>query len=120
MAGLVLDIVVMFIFKSFVRAMRFLRSLRWNHSTATVLNLTVIDPDMGCPSVRVQYQLVSNGSSQQGVDELPFFLRGSAKRYVEEFPKSRDVVVRVNPGNHREMLFVPYDQHRASAAAVVR
>lgn len=119
MGGFVLDIVLMFIFKSVVRAIRFLKSLRWNRSAATVLDLTVIDPDMGCPSVRVHYQIVSSGGSQQGADEMPFFLRGSAKSYVRNFSKNQPAVVRVNPGNPNEMLFAPSDQHRSSAAAIV-
>jgi len=119
MGGLVLDIVVMFIFKSFVRAMRFLKSLRWNRSIATVLDSTLVDPDMGCPSVRVHYQIASNGNTQQGVDEVPFFLRGSAKSYVRSFSRSQAVVVRVNPENPHEMLFALSDQHRSSSAAAV-
>ncbi|HEY6846759.1 MAG TPA: hypothetical protein VI320_11140 [Terracidiphilus sp.] len=119
MGGLVLDIVVMFIFKSSVRAIRFLKSLRWNRSIATVLDSTLVDPDMGCPSVKVHYQIASHGDTQQGVDEVPFFLRGSAKSYVRNFSRNQTVVVRVNPGNPDEMLFAPSDQRRSSAAATV-
>lgn len=120
MGGFVLDIALMFILKSMVRAMRFLKSLRWDRSAATVLDLTVIDPDMGCPSVRVHYQIVANQGSQQGADDVPFFLRGSAKNYAQNFSENRVIVVRVNPGNPKEMLFAPSDQHRSSAAAIAR
>jgi hypothetical protein len=120
MGGFVLDIAVMFIFKSLVRAMRFLRSLRWERTKATVVDLTVLDPDMGCPSVKIRYQVLSNGVSHQGVDELPFFLRRSAKSYARDFPHNQTVVVRINSGNPREMLFAPSDQYRSSATAIVR
>jgi len=119
MGGLVLDIVVMFIFKSFVRAMRLLKSLRWNRTKATVLDSTLVDPDMGCPGVRVHYQIASHGDIHQGVDELPFFLRGSAKSYVQRLSRSQAVVVRVNPANPKDMLFAPSDQPHSSIVATV-
>ncbi len=112
MGGFVLDIALMFLFKSVLRAIRFLKSLRWNRSTATVLDSTVIDPDIGCPSVKVHYQIVANGGSQQGEDDVPFFLRRSAKSYALNFSENRAVVVRINPANPKEMLFAPSDQHR--------
>jgi|SRR6266851_6057190 len=116
MGGLVIDIVLAFLFKSFVRAFHFVKSLRWKRSTATVMDSTVLDPYMGCPSVKVHYQ-VSSDSSQQGSDEVPFYLRGSAKRYAQSFSHNLVVTVRVNPNNSREMFFFPYDQHRSSVAA---
>jgi hypothetical protein len=120
MGGLVLDIAVMFIFKSLIRAVRFLRSLRWKHVEATVVDSIVVDPDMGCPSVKVRYQIFSNGVSQQGVEEFPFFLRRSAKNYAKGFSENQLVVIRINSGDAREMLFASSDQHRSSAAVIVR
>jgi hypothetical protein len=118
MGGLVIDIVLAFLFKSVVRAFRFVKSLRWKRSTATVVDSTVLDPYMGCPSVKVHYQ-DSSDSSQQGTDEVPFYLRGSAKRYAQDFSLGMEVIVRVNPNNPGEMLFFPHDQHRSSVAAII-
>jgi hypothetical protein len=116
MGGLVIDVVLAFLFKSFVRAIHYVKSLRWKRSTATVVDSTVLDPYMGCPSVKVHYQVSSN-SSQQGLDEVPFYLRGSAKRYAQGFSGNLAVIVRVNPSNPKEMFFFPNDQHRSSISA---
>jgi hypothetical protein len=110
MGGLVIDIVLAFLFKSFVRALRYVKSIRWKRSTATLVDSTVLDPYMGCPSVKVRYQ-VSNDGSQKGSDEVPFYLRGSAIKYAERFSGDLGVIVRVNPSNPRDMFFFPYDQH---------
>ena len=112
MGGLVIDIVLAFLFKSFVRAFHFVKSLRWQRSPASVLKSTVLDPFLGCPSVRVHYQVVSTENSQQGWDEVPFCFRGSARRYAQSFSRNEVVTVRVNPDNSREMYFFP-DDHRA-------
>ncbi|MFZ1975560.1 MAG: hypothetical protein WAU89_22135 [Candidatus Acidiferrales bacterium] len=120
MGGLVIDIVLAFLFKSSVRAFRFVKSLRWKRSTAVVVDSTLLDLYMGCPSVKVHYQVVSNESRQQGSDELPFYLRASAKRYAQSLSGNLAVIVRTNPSNQREMLFFPYDQHSSSVAAGVR
>lgn len=114
MGGLVIDIILAFLFKSFVRAFHFVKSLRWKRSTAIVVDSTVLDPYMGCPSVKVHYQVVSSESSQQGSDEVPFYLRGSAKRCAHSLPRNLAVIVRINPSNTREMVFFPYDQHSSS------
>lgn len=118
MGGLVIDIVLAFLFKSLVRSFHFLKSLRWRRSTATVVDSTVLDPYIGCPSVKVHYQ-VSSDSSLQGADQVPFYLRGSAKRYAQSFSRNLEVIVRVNPTNSGEMLFFPYDQPPSSVAANV-
>jgi hypothetical protein len=120
MGGLVLDIAVMFIFRSLVRIARFLSSLGWSRNDATVLDATVIDPDMGCPSVKIHYQVVSNGRTQQGEDQIPFFLRTSAKSYARSLAEKRSIVVRINPANPRQTLFTPSDQKRSSAPITVR
>ncbi len=119
MGGLVIDIVLAFLFKSSVRAFHFVKSLRWKRSTATVVDSTVLDPYMGCPSVEIHYQ-VSSDSSQRASDEVPFYLRGSAKRYAQSFSGDLAVIVRVNPRNPRDMFFFPYDQDRSSVAGLTR
>jgi hypothetical protein len=115
MGGLVMDIVLAFLFKSLVRAFQYVKSLRWTRSTATVVDSRVLDPYMGCPSVKVHYQ-VSTNSSQQGLDEVPFYLHSSAKRYAQGFSGNLAVIVRVNPSNPSEMFFFPNDQHRSSVS----
>jgi hypothetical protein len=110
MAGFVIDIVLVFLFKSLVRAFQFIESLRWDHRTASVLNCLVLDPLMGCPSVRVHYKIASNGCSQEGCNEIPFCFRSSAKQHAQRFPSNLQVTVRVNPNNPEEMQFFDFDQ----------
>ena len=117
MGGLIIDIILAFSFKSFLRAFHFVESLRWSRTVATVFDSTVLNPYIGCPSVKVRYTV--DGSCQRGSDEVPFYLRVSAKRYAEGFSGNPTVTVRVNPDNPNELLFFPYDQRRSSIGAGV-
>lgn len=110
MGGFVIDIVFMFLFKSFVRTLRFIKSSRWNRKTASVMDCIVLDPLMGCPSVKVHYQVVSIDRAQEGWNEIPFCFRRSAKQYAPRFSNNRSVTVRINPQRPDEMLFFEMDQ----------
>ncbi|SRR5216683_2760875 len=112
MGGFVLDIVIAFLFKSLVRAFRFIKSMRWDRKTASVTDCIVLDPFMGCPSVKVHYEVVSNDRSKEGRNEIPFFFDYSAKQYAQRFSNNPPVTVRVNPNNPEEMQFFDFDRER--------
>jgi hypothetical protein len=116
MAGLVIDIVLAYLFSSIVRAFHFLKSFRWSRVDGITLESTVLDPYWGCPSVKIRYQISTDGS-QQGWDEVPFYLIGSAKIYAKKLRHNLRVTIRVNPKNSERAFFFPYDQARSSAAA---
>jgi len=108
MAGLVIDIFLVFLFKCVVRSVHFFGSSDWKRSTAFVKNWAVLDPIWGCPSVKVRYVL--EGSSIESQDEIPFLFRGSARQYAERFSHTFPVTVRINPKNPDERRFFDEDQ----------
>ena len=107
MGGLVLDIYVVFLWKSITRGIQFIGSLRWKRTVASVSDVTVQDPFMGCPSVRVYYRLNSNLPYPDGQDEVPFCFRLSAKDYAHHLPRATKVTVRVKK---EKTLFFKLDQ----------
>src|ERR1700723_505260 len=106
MAGLVIDIVLAYMFRSLVRTFHFVKSLRWSRVDGITLESTVLDPYLGCPSVKVRYQ-ISTDASQEWWDEVPFYFIGSARIYAKELRHDMGVIIRVNPNNPRKAFFFP-------------
>src|SRR6266702_8913657 len=99
MGGLVIDIIAAYLYKSFARWIRFMRSSRWERKTAYVSEVLVLDPDWGCPSVKVQFRIGLNHDYGDGQDEIPFLFRWSARSYARRFSINTPISVRTNPGN---------------------
>jgi hypothetical protein len=110
MGGLVIDIILVYLFKSTVRMFHFFKSSGWERSKASFTNWTVVDPDLGCPSVKLHYEFSSNGSLTTGSDEIPFYMRWHAKTYAESLSRELHPIIRVNPKNPDETQFFESDQ----------
>jgi hypothetical protein len=110
MGGLVLDILVVFLWKGFLHTVGFIKSMRWVRTTVSVFRGEPLDPYWGCPSVRVQYRIGTKPDSQEVCDEVPFLLRRSAKRYAAKLSLSQTIIVRVNPANSADTQFFAFDQ----------
>jgi len=107
MGGLVLDIYVVFLWKSIIRTIQFFGSLRWRRAVASLVNRNVQSPLFGCSTVRVYYRFESTPGYQVGEDEVPFCLVWDAKNFVERLPPGSTVKVRVRKG---KTLFFRLDQ----------
>jgi len=110
MGGLVIDIVVAYLFKSAVRVFHFFRSYNWRRTKASFTDWTVENPDLGCSSVEVHYRFASKEGSATGSDEIPFYMRWHAKTYAESLSRDLRPVIRVNPRNAHETQFFELDQ----------
>jgi hypothetical protein len=117
MGWLVIDIVIVYLFKSSVRVIHFFESLKWVRSRASLTDWDIVDPGWGCPSVRLHYTVASSGISTAGSDEVPFYMRWHAKTYSESLSRGLRPIVRVNPNNPRETRFFESDQKSQDAAA---
>lgn len=109
MGGFILDIALVFLVRSFTRAIRLVKSVHWERRSASVLDSEVLDPDIGCPSVLLHYKVGSDGA-REGRDEIPFFLRRSAERCAKRLLETAAVTIRVNPSRATDMLFFKVDQ----------
>ena len=112
MGWLVIDIFIAFVIKSAIRDRAFIRSERWIRTAARVVDVTLLDPGFGCPSVRVDYERISNDHTLKGREEIPFFYLRRAKRYAQLLSDNSTVIVRVNPRNPEEMRFCETDYQR--------
>ena len=110
MGGLVIDIFIMYSIKAVARAYSLISSERWERVKAKILDITLLDPDVGCTSVRVDYQLSLETSKLNGREEIPFVFRWSARDYMQLLSNRTMVKVRVNPQNPKETLFFESDQ----------
>jgi hypothetical protein len=108
--GLVIDIVLVFFYKAIGRLYRLINSIRWHRQSASVLQVDVMDPFLGCPSVGVRYQFNVNEMKHNGYGEMPFLFRASAKRYAKKLSNGSVVTIRVNPHSQRDTLFFNCDQ----------
>lgn len=109
-ASLVIDIVAIFLWKSLLHLLWFIRSSRWNQAVASVRQVDVLDPDWGCPAVKVFFRVTSTNGLVEGASEIPFLFRSSAKEYATTFLPGKPVVVRVGGRNAQRALFFSIDQ----------
>ena len=65
------DILLMYLIKSTVRMFRDYKSSSWEQTTALVTGQIVLDPCLGCPSIKLHYKFDYDGSLTKGWDEIP-------------------------------------------------
>jgi hypothetical protein len=97
MAGLFLDIYIVYLFRIFWRLANLLRSRKWSKATATVLgsrpNLSVYN------SVSVDYEYGVNGQKHADSFTKPFILDSSAKAYADQFARGVEFKIRIKPSD---------------------
>jgi len=104
------DRVLMYLIKSAVRAFLYFISSNWERTRALVTGHIVLDPFLGCPSVKLHYKFDSNGGSIKGWDVIPALSPLPAKSYAENFLHNHPVTIRVNPKNPQNTRFFELDQ----------
>jgi hypothetical protein len=110
MGWLVIDIIVVYIFKSAVRVFHFFESLKWERSRASFTHWEVVDHGWGCPSVKLHYAFTARGNPSAGSDEIPFYMRWHAKTYSNSLSCSLRPIIRVNPRNQHVSRYFDFDQ----------
>jgi hypothetical protein len=110
MGGMFADVFVIYLSKSIVRLFLFFESWRWKRVPASVLDCIAPDPGIGCPLVKIHYQVNSNGDSWAVREEMPFISARDARRYAEKFAENCTINVRVNPTYRTETRFFGFDQ----------
>jgi hypothetical protein len=77
--ALVIDIVVAYLYKGFIRVFEYVESARWKTTTASIIESSVLDPYVGCPPVKIRYQVDAEQDSSVTEEEIPF-LGGETQR----------------------------------------
>jgi hypothetical protein len=107
-AGLIIDIVVTYIWWSTLRLWLELSSRRWIRSRAVVLKANVSKQfSLGCPLVEIIYKVDGVGESAA---RIPFLLRGFAEDYAQSFRSNDVVVVRTSLKAIKRTAFFLSDQ----------
>jgi hypothetical protein len=90
MGGLILDVFVAYLYKSFIRVFEYVESSRWKRATASIVESSVLDPGIGGPLVKIRYQVDAEQNSWVTEEEIPFLALGDAERFARKFSESRD------------------------------
>jgi hypothetical protein len=98
MAGWFLDILIEYLFRVSVRAIKLLRSHSWPITKGTVLSASCPRASYGCTVVNVDYEYVVDGVKYADSCEKPFLVYASGEAYAELFVKGEDFKVRLKPG----------------------
>jgi hypothetical protein len=110
MGGLVIDIVMYFLIKSFLRFIWFISSSHWERIPATVMSSISVDPDWGCPFTRVSYKVNSSEALDVSSSEKPFLFARAAEKSIWKYPQKFPINVRVNPKKRSHTLLFDVDQ----------
>jgi hypothetical protein len=97
MGGWFVDILVEYLFRVIVRAVRLLRSRDWPVAMGIVLSAECPRSWYGCTVASVYYEYPIAGEKYGAVYEKPFLSHDSGVEYAAQFVKGIDFKVRVKP-----------------------
>jgi hypothetical protein len=110
MGGLILDNILVFLFRVILRLARELRAAKWV-TTEAVVSQALADTGM-YPSTAVKYSYIVAGTKYHGEFSRGFWHADSAEGFAEWFQESRTIVIRYDPANHERSYFLETDQRR--------
>ena len=110
MGGLFIDIVIVFIAKSLLRGIAYVRSRRWDRRNATLREVSVLHYAFGCDCVRARYVVEGSARGVESIEEIPFMLPTNGSLLASRLGYLRAIVVRVNPVRAAESRFFLSDQ----------
>lgn len=110
LAGWFLDVFIEYLFRVIARFVRARGSAAWIVCKATVMDSMCPPKILGCSLAEVTYKYTVDGELYEGMDQVPFWGSGSAERHVAWFPAGSEIVVRVNPADHKISIVRDSDQ----------
>jgi|SRR5881392_3197340 hypothetical protein len=99
MAGFVLDIYIEWIIRVSFRFAREIGTGRWPVYHARVTGAFCPKVGYGCEKAEVNYTYCIDGKIYVGTNVKPFVFSNSANIYAAQFPKGKQISVRVKPNN---------------------
>lgn len=91
-----LDVVIIYLFREFTHAIKFVRSRSWPDSKAFVMS-AVSEGSLA----KIYYQYTLDGQNYADEHVKPFFMVGLAKEYAHNLQRGDELRVRVKPGEPR-------------------
>lgn len=99
MAGLVLDILLEFLFRSMARILNILCSHTWPVITGSMAGPCFMPAQHSCEVAVIRYQYSVADERYEGVYKEPFLFKNYGEAYLRRFPTGVDHPVRVKPGD---------------------
>lgn len=110
--ALVIDVIVIFLWKQAVRICQGITSSKWDRKTAKILEVSASPATTpGCPVVKISYRFFIQEQAYECTSAVPFLFVGSAKQYAQALRSRDGVVVRVDPRNPERSLLFHGDQY---------
>ena len=98
MGGLVIDIIIEFLFRTSVNLLQRIGSSKWPVVTAIVSNSEKRPyPGLGCTVIVIHYKYRNAEMRWEGTYKEPFLFGNYAQAYLNRFPGGYEFPVRVNP-----------------------
>jgi hypothetical protein len=109
--GLVIDVLIAFLAKLFVRFHRTWGCRDWPRVQATLQSSSVGGGwTLNCPTTELTYRYSFQGEGYVSCDRKPFFSGSSAKGYVARYGPGATPWVRVNPNDPSQSVLRRADQ----------
>ena len=111
MGGLVIDVFLVYLFRTLLRKWRQRGTSQWEARKAQVASIS--SPLVwGCPVVEVVYLYRINEETYSGLETVPFIWLSSAEDYVRRNPQQSILIARVKPGDPARSTIRNEDQVR--------
>ncbi len=117
-ASVSLDSLLMYLTKNIVRALHYIESSNWERTTAFITEHDVLNPFLGCRTVKLHYRFDFYGQPISSRDSIPVLGLLEAEDYAGNFRHNLPVIVRVNPKNPQKTQFFDVDQEGAVRSLV--
>jgi len=105
MIGWYLDVLVSWLIRTVVQAVRTRQSVTWPIGKGTVSS-TSSPSAIGGPVAEIGYTYIYKGEYYSGVHRKAFLSRDSATDYVNQFVLGAEIYLRINPAQPETSLFV--------------
>lgn len=99
MGVLVLDVIVVYLFKALRRMWGWRGTSAWVTRYAKITSIFCDSNLWGCPTVEVAYSYDVDGKTYWRSESIPFLCDSSAKGYLYRNPEGNLLKIRVNPNN---------------------
>jgi hypothetical protein len=113
MGGLILDNIIVFLYRTIRTSFGAYRSRSWPTATGEV-EYSYSPEKEGYPFAKIDYLYDAGGQTRSGTYIKGFYYEGSAKSFAASFPSGRKVIIRFRPDDPARSFLREDDQPTGS------
>lgn len=106
MGGLVIDVLVIFLWRTVVQLAARIKSNKWTQCKAIAF-----DARADGAQVTISYHFKVGGRNEKGCWDIPFLFSDTAERYARATPKGTTVWIRFDPHSPQRSVLLIADQY---------